>query len=299
MIKKVLFALLLIFSSLTLVSCGFHKKKQSSLKPSVLVSIPPYCTVVEKIAGNTVEVHSAVAPGFDSHTNEITPGQAQMIQTCNLWIGIGEAYEKKLLTSLKESNLNVQILELNKVTPLLPLSEDDHFDTCGAAHEHDHSAQDLHFWMSPQTLSFQATKIAEALSSLIPENKEFYAYNLELYEAEIERINQHIIEQLLPYRGGGVIVSHPFLGYFCHDYQLVQISVECEGKTAQAQAVNRILSLADTYQIYAVFTSPQYNNKGARLIANELKLQTDEVDPLAVDPLSTIQRVADDIVKSK
>ena len=80
---------------------------------------------------------------------------------------------------------------------------------------------------------------------------------------------------------------------------MYQIAVECEGKSPRTQSVNRVLALAKNYDVKCVFTSPQYNNKGALLVAEKLNLKTYEVDPLDLDPLQTIQKVVDDITSTK
>jgi len=298
--KYFLLTFLLVCLVSALVGCRTKYQGEKGKKPTVLVSVPPYISVVQAIAGNTVNVHSVVSPGFDSHTNEITPSQAQMIQTCDLWIGIGEAYEKKLLASLREAKQEVRVLQLNEVINLLSLSDDVNFvDACSDVNLPDRSAYDLHFWMSPLRLIYQAQRISEALTAMIPENGALYKENLDQYIGKIKAVDTKITAQLKPYRKKGVIVSHPFLGYLCFDYNMYQIAVECEGKSPRAQSVNRVLSLAKNYDVECVFTAPQYNNKGALLVAEKLNLKTYEVDPLEVDPLAIIQKVVDDITAPK
>jgi len=292
--KKYLFLVLAFLC----VACSPNQSAEKGKKPLVLVSVPPYISIVEAIAGDTVRIHSAVAPGFDSHTNEVTPKEARMIQECSLWIGIGEPYEKKLLTSLLEAKRNVPILQLNESMQLLSFSEDANFvDACVGTHLHDHSEGDLHIWMSPRQLKPQAEQIYEALATLIPENREEYHQNLDRYIDKLQALNAKISSQLGPYQKKGVIVSHPFLGYLCYDYHLYQIAVECEGKAPRAQSINQMLTLAKNYGALCVFTSPQYNNKGALLFAEKLGLKTYEVDPLGIDPLKTIEQVVNDITR--
>ena len=299
--KKYLFlviALICLFSAIT--GCYTKFKGKEGRKPVVLVSVPPYVSIVQAIAGDTVEVHSVVSPGFDSHTNEITPSQAQMIQTCDLWIGIGESYEKRLLASLREAKREVRVLQLNETVNLLSFADDVNFvDACADINLPDRSARDLHFWMSPLRLIYQAQHIDEALSAMIPENSSQYDQNLSQYISKVKAVDVKISEQLSPYRKKGVIVSHPFLGYLCYDYNMYQIAVECEGKSLRAESVNRVLSLAKNYEVECVFTSPQYNNKGALLVAEKLNLKTYEVDPLEKDPLDIIQKVVNDITETR
>jgi zinc transport system substrate-binding protein len=299
---KKYFLLTLVFLSLAvaLVGCRSKFEGQPGEKPSVLVSVPPYVSIVQAIAGNTVTVESVVSPGFDSHSNEITPSQAKKIQTCDLWIGVGEPYEKKLLASLREAKREVRVLQLNEIINLISYEDDVNFvDACADVNLPDRSAHDLHFWMSPKRLVYQAQRIYEALSTMSPDHMILYQENLKKYISDVKAVDLRISEALKPFHKKGVIVSHAFLGYLCYDYNMYQIAVECEGKSPRTQSVNRVLALAKNYDVKCVFTSPQYNNKGALLVAEKLNLKTYEVDPLDLDPLQTIQKVVDDITSTK
>lgn len=298
--KYFLLTIACLFIAVALVGCRSKFEGKAGEKPNVLVSVPPYTSIVQAIAGTTVTVESVVSPGFDSHTNEITPSQAKKIQSCDLWIGIGESYERKLLASLREAKREVRVLQLNETIHLISYEDDVNFvDGCDDINLPDRSAQDLHFWMSPKRLVYQAQRIYEALAAMSPKHASLYHENLKKYIDRIKVLDTHITEKLLSYRKKGVVVSHPFLGYLCYDYNMYQIAVECEGKSPRAQSINRVLTLAKNYEVQCVFTSPQYNNKGALLVAEKLNLKTFEVDPLDPDPLQTIQKVVDDITSAK
>ncbi|WP_420421400.1 metal ABC transporter substrate-binding protein [Simkania sp.] len=299
---KKYFLLTFAFLSIVVALVGCRTKFEGKVgdKPSVLVSVPPYISIVQAIAGDTVTVESAVSPGFDSHNNEITPSQAKKIQTCDLWIGIGEPYERKLLASLREAKREVRVLQINETINLISYEDDVNFvDACADVNLPDRSAQDLHFWMSPMRLVYQAQRIYEALAAMSPKHATLYQDNLKKYIDRIKAVDLQVTEKLKPFRKKGVIVSHAFLGYLCYDYNMYQIAVECEGKSPRAVSVNRVLTLAKNYDVQCVFTLPQHNNKGALLVAEKLKLKTYEVDPLDPDPLKTIQTVVNDITSAK
>lgn len=298
--KKYFLFIIAFICSIAIFGCHVKFKSKTEGKPLVLVSVPPYISLVQAIAGDTVDVYSAVSPGFDSHTHEITPQQAKMIEKCDLWIGIGEPYEKKLLSSLREAKNEVRIFQLNETVHLLSYKNNVNFvDACTDVSLPETSAHDLHFWMSPIRLISQAQRINEALSKMNPKFARQYDENLINYIDKVKMLDMKITEQLKPYRKKGIIVSHPFLGYLCYDYNLYQIGVECEGKSPRVESVSRVLSLAKNYEVECVFTSPQYNNKGALLVAEKLKLKTYLVDPLAKDPLDVIQKVVDAITEAK
>ena len=102
---------------------------------------------------------------------------------------------------------------------------------------------------------------------------------------------------LAPFQGKAIITSHAALGYFCYDYNLVQIAVECEGKSPLPQTVDRALTAARNSDAQCVFTFPGHSDKGALFLAKDLELKTYEIDPLSESLLKTIEHLAIDIAK--
>jgi len=263
------------------------------------VSIPPYISVLKALGGDTITVRSAIPPGFDPHTSEITPKQAQLIESCQLFIGIGEMYEKRLLASLESSKKKARVLKLSDTVDLLSYDEDGIFvDACHDTKVDDPSSKDNHFWLSPRRMISQAYAIKDVLTKMQPQHNAFYEERLHAYIEKLKSLNDFIRQTLRPYREQAVVVSHPFLGYFCHDYELVQIAVECEGKSPHLHGISRVLELAKNSRTHCVITSPQFHNKGAELIAEELKLPVFDIDPLEEDLFKTLNQIVNALVKA-
>ena len=294
---KRLISLFLLLALGVFVSCARMAPKVTGT-PDVAVSIPPYVSLVKAIAGDTVTVHSVMGENFCPHTAEATPGQMQMIQNADLFIGVGEGYEKKLLTALTEAKKTVRVLHLNEKIPLLDYAEDtDHVDPCKGTSTHIHTSDDLHFWLGPKSLIIQAEVLIQALSELSPENSKLYHENGATLIQRIKDLDSQLEEKLHPYQKKSIVVSHASLGYFCHDYNLVQIAIECEGKNPRPQNISRIYDHVRHSEVICVFTSPQFNNKGAEMVAKELNLRVESYDPLAEDVLATIEKLGNDITK--
>ncbi|MCY3974812.1 MAG: zinc ABC transporter substrate-binding protein [Simkaniaceae bacterium] len=265
-------------------------------KPSIVVSVPPYLSVVKAIAGGTVDVRTATPPGFDPHSEEITPNRTALLHTCRLWIGIGEPYEARILASLKGATPPFGILRLNQTVSLLPYPAEVDPD--------DRSREsvpplDLHFWMSPELLIRHAKEIAKALITLFAEHAETYRRNLTFYLSQIEALDAVCRAKLMNHKGANVIVSHPFLGYFCREYELKQLAVEGEGKEVRIRGLIDLLTRADETGVACVLITPGHNDRGARRIAKMLHRHPVLIDPLAEDPLHTIRQVTDAVTHAK
>lgn len=290
-----------IFLAMTLgvlVGCSSQNNSKTQEKPNVVVSIPPYISLVKGIVGETMNVASALGPGFDPHTAEATPKQMKLVQDADLFIGVGEGYERKLLGAIREGSKNVHILEMDEKIPLLSYSRDTNFvDACHDTNLPLSRAKDLHFWLGHKHLILQVEILIEVLSELKPENTSQYTENGHALIKKIRALNKELHNKLHLFQKKSIIVSHAALGYFCDDFNLVQIAVECEGKSPLPKDISRILDLAENSEVICVFTGPQFNNKGAQMVAEKLNLRMESFDPLAEDVLGTIEKIGNDIAK--
>lgn len=289
--------LVAVFTTFFLMGCssGGTPVKET---PNVVVSIPPYTSLVKAIVGNTMTVDSALGANFDPHTAEVTPSQMKMVQNADLFIGIGEEYEGKLLSAIREGTKEVRILEMDERIPLLSYSQDTNFvDACQDINLPLGGSKDLHIWLGPKRLIPQVQVMIEVLSQIKPHNQSIYEHNGEVLIERIKDLDRRLYEKLRPFEKRAIIVSHASLGYFCYDYNLIQIAVECEGKSPLPQNVSRVYDLARHSDVICAFTASQFNNKGAELVAKELKLRVIPFDPLSEDILETLQEIGNMIAQ--
>jgi zinc transport system substrate-binding protein len=271
-----------ILSILIFLSCLSCEKNEGpkSGKPTVLVSVPPYIYLVQKIARDAVEIETLVPSGTNPHIYEATPKEVQRHQKAALWVYLGESFDKKVLKFFQDIKKPIQIVDMTEGVHLLSMCEED--ETVTDHHDHCHDeGKDLHIWLSPSLAKHQAKKIADALIRLLPEKQMIFEANLQSFLSELDDLDKQITQLLEPMKGKAILVSHPAFGYFCRDYQLIQISIEVEGKEPLPQHVTEILTKAKRYSIQTVITEPQYSNKGAELLAQSLGLPTHVVDPYA------------------
>jgi zinc transport system substrate-binding protein len=275
--------ILLLF--LVLLGSCFAPSSKSS-KPVVLVTIQPYAYFVEQIAGNTVSIEIFVPPSANPHTYEPTPKQVEKFARAKIWFRYGDSIEQKILPFLREKK--VTDVDLSKSVHLLASAE-----PCGHAHE----GKDLHVWLNPQLALKQAKEISAELIRAWPEHQKLFEQNYSNLAQRLEALDQEIKTELKPFKNSYLLISHPALGYYCERYGLHQLSVECEGKDPLPQQVARVVKEAQEKKVKVVFTEPQYNNKGASLIAKKLKLPTHEIDPYASDYFKMMHDITKSIVK--
>lgn len=264
-----------------LCGCG-EKKLQTPSKPVVLTSIPPYAYFVQKIAGDKVDIHVVVPPGTNPHLFEPTPREFEKMKNAAIWIQIGEMFEKKMTRTLKEQNPTLDIVNLEKFATL-----HEHCEHC-----HENEGVDRHIWLSPALDKAQARDIEQALAKLLPQDQQELEKNLTSFLGELEQLDQEIAQKLSPFKGDAILTSHPAFGYFCHEFHLTQLSIENEGKDPRPQDIIQVLNDAQNAHVRVVLLEPQYSNKGAQLVADNLKLPVFVIDPYARDVPQTLRSIA-------
>jgi len=268
-------------------------------KPIIVVSVSPYDTFVQEIVGDTVDVRVAVPANYNSHLFEPTPKHMQGFQHAIMWVGIGEPFEKKLLTTLESQNPHLVTVDLRQNIHT-DVNDPDSITIGSCSHDHhDHEGEDLHFWMSPRMAAIQVEMITEVLIKTFPQHKHLYETNWAKLQKRLGTLNDELVTLLTPMKHHAIITSHPSLGYFCEEYHLIQIAIECEGKTVAPQDLQRILSLAKEHPICCVFTQEQFDNKGALAMAKQLHLPVYSINPNDPDYFNNLVKIAHHISKDK
>lgn len=260
--------------------------------PTVLVSIAPYKLFVEKIADNTVDVNLMVPAGASAHTFEPSPKQMMAAGKAVAWFCIGESFESRAIPSLKAHHPEMAIVDLRQGVNMITADPETGCSCCHA------NSQDLHVWLSPKQVETQAKLIALALSRLFPQNAEKYQQGLSGLLKELKNLDEEIQTTLKPLQNRLILVSHPAYAYFCRDYDLTQMSIEFEGKDPTPQQLTNILNRARSAHIKKVYIQKQYNNKGARLFANELGADVVMLDPYSENYFVSMREIANAFSKN-
>jgi zinc transport system substrate-binding protein len=253
----------------------------------VLVSVMPYKFFVEKIAGDTVQVGVMVPAGASIHTYEPTLKEMLMAGKADAWFITGESFEAKAIQAFKNHHPKMKILDLKDGVDLI--SRDPEYKIKAKVCSH---CLDLHVWLSPKQAKIQGRRIADALIALYPEHSEKYKENLAFFLHQLELLDQDISTLLKPLKVRTILVSHPAYAYFCRDYNLTQLSIEHEGKDPTPLQLTYLLDQARKDHITTVFIQPQYNNKGARLIAEQINARLVSLDPYNSNYLDTMREIA-------
>lgn len=266
---------------------GCHKAPtpvQGPQKPLVLVSIAPYRSLVERVAGSEIEVQAVVPMGSNPHSFEPTSQEVARMERAAVWFCIGEPFEAKIAPILQLRNPNLVVVDLRKDIPMIE-EGDMECHHCGMDHF------DRHIWLSPQLASVQVAHIEKTLQAAFPEQGNMVE-NRDLLQRDLAALDGEIRALLEPVKDRTIIVSHPAFGYFCKDYRLEQLSVEYEGKDPRPKQLEHTMHRAAMEGATLALALPQYNNKGAQMIADKLHVPVKLIDPYSSDYFATMRKLA-------
>jgi len=201
-------------------------------------------------------------------------------------VGSGIDFELAWMDKLLQQNPDMLVVDCSQGVELIPMSEEGE------------GAMDPHIWMSPRNAETMVRNICEGLERIDPDSAEYYRRNRDAYLEELEAVDREIRAQLEGAEGRAFMVYHPSLGYFAHEYGLVMIPIEEEGKEPTAAGLARLIDEAKRRNIKVILSSPQFDPRKAETIAREIGGRVVLVDPLARDYVENLRRLLGEIISA-
>ena len=277
-------------------------------KPEISVSIAPQKYFLEKITKDKFDINVMVKAGSSPHTYEPKTSQMKSLSNSKIYFYTGIEFEKAWLDKFKKSAPNTLFIDSSASIERIAMEEHSHEEEGPEGHkhekhndhedEHDHDGLDPHVWLDPVLVKVQAKNIYEAVVSIDLENKEFYTKNYEEFLKELDSLDAQIKEILKPYEHKAFMVFHPSWGYFAKRYDLEQISIEIQGKEPKPNELIELVKDAKEHNIKIVFVSPQFSQKSAKTIAQNIGGKVVAIDSLSENWSKDLLKTANEIANS-
>ena len=302
--KKNIFMILAL--SLAVTACGNEAKdnsaktevkeevsteaKENQETKTIYASFYPIYNLTKQIAGDKFDVKAFNSLTTESHDFEPSAKEIAELSKSSLIFMNGAGMED-WKDSVEES-VDTEMVDTSAGLDLIKADEDedhdhdhDHEDEEGEHdhHHHHHGEFDPHTWLSPKNAKTQAKVIADKLSEVDPDNKEYYQANYEKIAAELDSIIEEYTEKFAKVENKKFIVPHEAFGYVARDFGLEQIPLASLTSTADpdAKVMKEVTDLAKLEQIKTVFFEKGGSDKAAKTIAEEIGAET--------APLSTME----------
>lgn len=279
---KKLLSLLTIFGLLfSLIACEEDNKEKNKL--TVVVSIVPQATFVEKVADDTVKIITIISAGADAESYDPTYKEITALSDSKLYFSIGVPSEEGILPHINEDTKIVDLAEHSRKS-----YEDITID----------GGRDPHIWLSPKRVIVMIEKIQEELTKLCPENAEIYKTNAENYIKEIKEADRYAKDELQKSKGKTFFVFHPAFGYLSDEYGLKMQALEEHGKEATAKELAELTDLAKSKGIEVIFCQAEASKKQAEVFASEIGGRVEILEPLSPDYTENLKKTATMISKA-
>jgi zinc transport system substrate-binding protein len=262
-------------------------------KPTVFVSIVPQKYFVQQISKDSVNVEVMVQPGASPATYEPKPSQMVKLSSCAAYFSIGVPFEKAWLGKISAVNPTMKIIQTDRDIEKIAMAQHHHDRSGGDGDLPEHIILDPHIWLSPVLVKKQAAVILEGLTAIVPEHAKDFKQNYLIFLDKIDALDVLLRSLLKDRQGMRFMVFHPSWGYFAKEYGLEQVPIEIEGKAPKPAQLAELIRQARKDDIHIIFVQPQFSQKSARVVAEEIAGMAIFIDPLAEDWFANLKEVAE------
>lgn len=241
-------------------------------KPVVATTIFPIYDITRTIAGNKLQVELLVPAGASPHTFEPNPQTAKNIQHSQIILAVG--------------GLDDWITGLSSETPVVIIDDNITYLSYQSDHHNNDnnktSSLDPHYWLSAANAGGIAKQIAKELSTIDPENSDYYQANLKQYQAELVVLDEELKAALAALPNKNIATFHNSWQYFSRDYGLNIVTTfeEFPGQTPGPQYLASFADALEQHNVKAVYSEPQLPIDKLVPIAQEHQVELGVLDPL-------------------
>jgi zinc transport system substrate-binding protein len=264
----------------TILALGLASPAAADDTIPVTVSIVPQEWLIDSIGGEHVTADAMVEPGASPATYEPKPSQMRSISESEIYFSIGVPFENAWLPRMRDSAPDMQIVDMAAQVRRRTMEGTD-------------NARDPHVWLSPVTMRAMASTVVETLSEQRPELAGDFRRNYAQTIATINAVDADIAEALVSVPDRTFMVYHPVWGYLADTYDLQQMAIETGGSEPSPQDMQGIIDTARANDIQVIFVQPQFSQRSAQAIAENLGGEVRSLNPLAYDWPENMRAVAD------
>jgi zinc transport system substrate-binding protein len=277
----------------TLFSCNSQSGKNiENEKPKIVVSIAPQKYVINKIAGELVDVMVMIPPGTSPHVYDPTPRQMMEVGESDIYFFVGKlGFEEASYYSIKDAYPQLTLINLCDDLDLITGDDCDHGD-------HQHSGFNPHTWMSPRNMSIMAGRVKTVLAEKYPEMNTILEANYNAFQNEMSQTDKEIQILLSEIPIRTFLIFHPSLTYFARDYGLTELAIEFEGKEPAPSQLRQSIDMARAAGTKVIFIQKEFDTENAKIIAKEINGRIVQIDPLSESWDKSLRQIVHELKQS-
>jgi len=273
-------------------------------KLPVCAGLSPIAHILREVGGDRVSVSSMLPEGRSPH--DYAPGtrELRIAVKAKCFFTTGMLYEQRITRAIEKK---VPVVDISSGIKRIALRADGH-DPHGHKHSHhcgldhhgcsgDSVSGDPHIWLSPLNCAIMGQCAAKELGKLMPQFKKEFQARADRFSMKMRKIHENMAKRLVPFKGKSFFVYHPAFGYIASLYQLNQKAIELGGREATPTRMASVIREARKQGVKTVFVQKQFNPASAKALANAIKGEVVELDPLAGDVEKNFLLITEALVK--
>ena len=274
---------------------------QGSEKMPLCAGLGPVAHILREVGGSRVTVSSMLPEGRSPH--DYAPGtrELRLAMGSKLFFTTNMLYEQRITRAIQKK---VPVIDVTDTIKRIPLTagNHDHHDHHHCALDHhscggDGASGDPHVWLSPLNCAQIAQKAAAELGKVMPRFKEEFKARADKFSMKMRKLHETMLKRLAPHKGKTFFVYHPAFGYIASLYGLKQHAIELGGREATPARMAAVIREARKQGAKVVFVQKQFNPASAKALANAIKGEVLELDPLAGDVEKNFLLLSEALVK--
>jgi zinc transport system substrate-binding protein len=269
----------------------------------VVVTLPPLDGLVRPLLPAEATLKVLIPPGRSEHGYEPTVEDIMAIEQADLVVLVGTGLEPSIDAALRkrprpyrhEARLGV-ILGLEDSHGGHGHDEHAHDEHAHSDHEHEDQADphahdhastvDPHVWLDPILVQQAMPEIARLVKASVAESglgdPASVDQSLAAQIARISEIDAAYRRELAPLAGRAIITHHAAFGRLADRYGLrvVEVIRPIEGAEPTPENIAQVSESIMKERVLAIFIEPQFDARGAQLIAERTRVKLGTLDPL-------------------
>lgn len=270
---------------------------RSDAKPIVTVSIEPQKWLLERIAGDRVEVRTFLQG--DADPENFDPSVSTLIDASRsaAFMRVGHLpWEEMLISKVAGGNNDMLIVNTSEgIEPITGTHSHSHGDGSDEAEE-----IDPHVWGSVKNAKVMASNMFKGLVAIDPAGADYYERRYMSLNATLDSLDREFSVRLRPLRGSSFLVWHPSLSYFARDYGLNQIAVGSENKEISIPAMQSKIDEAASHDVRVFFVQPQMDSgEKTAIVASGASARTAVIHPLSPDWMGEMEAIVNALTEKR
>lgn len=242
----------------------FGSKKSPDSRPVVAVSFYPLAEIVQRVAGDTVQLLQLTPAGKEPHETDISAQQLVELSKADVVFYLGDGFQPSVEKAIKSLPSTVKAIDL--------LSQLDH-------------SSDPHVWLDPENMTKIAMAVSDSITSLLP-NSSAIAQRLSTYSDELDAVGTLMDTRFSSCERRQLVTAHDAFGYFAQRTGLIAIAISGIDPSTEpsAKELEATAKIARENNVTTVFFEEILPKEFADTVAKAIGAKVNSID--AVETIS-------------